>query len=249
MIDFPFKLAVGEAVQANIYGSMVKYVIGSAGGADPSIRVKTDGGDEYVLLPGQGFKFDNKAFTKLNISNAGGVTPVIGRLLLADSDFIDNRTSGSVEVIDGGKNRTMAGITFMGLVGSPPAAAKYSHTQLFNPANSGKNLIIEAVTFSTTGTNLSCYLRSSNAALTTLSGPGSCKKLGAPASVGTMYSDANAVLLGTATLHAFDSSPNVPFTYRCNEPIICPPGFGLIAANGWVNNQLDVNYEWYEENI
>lgn len=72
MIDFPFKLAVGEAVQANLYGSNVKYVVGSAGGADPSIKVKTDGGDEYVLLPGQGFSFKNKVFTKLNISNEVG---------------------------------------------------------------------------------------------------------------------------------------------------------------------------------
>ncbi|BEV15566.1 hypothetical protein HBDW_23540 [Herbaspirillum sp. DW155] len=246
MMNFPLNLAVGATQPVSQVGNYVYYKYGSAGGADQSIKVKTDLGDEYVLMPGQGFRLDNRTFTNLQITNATGQATIVGMLLIADGGFFDNRVTGSVEVIDGGKARTLGNGAFMGGVQCQAAASTYAHLQLWNPAGSGKNLIIESATYSSS-INGGVFFRTNGAVLATLQGNGVAKMAGAPASVGELRYANVAAYQGGNNMLVLNLAAGQFSTFNFKEPIVLKPGNGFLMIETIANGDLTGCFEWYEE--
>ncbi|AMP00156.1 hypothetical protein CAter10_2510 [Collimonas arenae] len=151
-------------------------------------------------------------------------------------------------MIDGGKARTLGGITFMMFGSGPPVAGQNAHVQLWNPAGSGKNLVLDALTYSS-GANGGILLKLYNAALTTLAGPGQSKKGGGAVAVGVVNVQANAGTLGGATILGVNLSANTPITYRPYEPIVLPPGWGLNMIQTVLATDISGSFEWYEEPV
>ncbi|MBN9357540.1 MAG: hypothetical protein J0I15_13890 [Herbaspirillum huttiense] len=246
MMNFPLNLAVGAAQPVSQVGNYVYYKAGSAGGADPSIKVKTDLGDEYILMPGQGFRLDKRTFTNLQVTNAAGQATIIGMLLIADGGFFDNRVTGSVEVIDGGKARTLAGGAFMGGVQCPAGAGLYSHLQLWNPPGSGKNIIIESATYSSSQ-NGGVFFRTNAAALSSLQGNGVAKLAGAAVSAAELrYQTINAYQSGNNML-VLNLSAGQFSTFNFKEPVVLKPGNGFLIIETIANVDITGCIEWYEE--
>lgn len=246
MTNYPFNVAVGQSATVNTQGSFLYYESASAGGVDSSIKVKSDKGDEFVLKVGQGAQVK---FTRLYISNNLGQGAITGNLVLADAGFIDHRVVGTVEVLDGGKNRVMAGISFCGNAQQSGAAGQYPIVQLWNPAGSGKNAIVERliVASSVADTPYVGYL---NGALATVLNPPINKKLGvAIATVMQMRSDIPAAFALPAVQQMIglflpvSQSLLVPSI----EPIVVPPGCGLVVAAGSNNRTINATFDYFED--
>lgn len=246
MMNFPLNLPATGMQPVYQVGNYVYYSAGSAGGADPSIKVKTDLGDEYILKPGQGFRLDGRNFGNLQISNAGGVATIIGMVTIADGGFFDNRVTGSVEVIDGAKARTLGGGALMGGVTCGAVAATNAYVQLWNPAGSGKNVIVETVAYSSNTTG-GVGFRTGQTAITNFQGNGISKLAGGASSGVSLRYQNNAAAMGGANMLLVSVSAGQQAIYTFKEPVVLPPGNGLIVTQGIVNADITASFEWYEE--
>lgn len=216
----------------------------SSGSAFDVIQVLPEFQQGNVSLKlGQGFdagKVVNRWFVK-----NPGTTAINGTVVLSTAGFRNFRISGDVNVLDGGKSRTLTGAAFSASNYSNAVAAQYSRMQLWNPGTNTKRLIVEAVNvFAATASNLA--MMSSNVALATLVQYGQPKMLGGAVSMAQLMSDTNAagpgVGLDSLAVVGGQSQNFVP-----HEPIIVPPGYGLLVWDNVANNSISGNFEWYEE--
>lgn len=230
----------------------VYYLSGSAGGADTTIAVRPQSGGETVYLkPGQAYKFgQGEGAARWSITNLKGEAAIIGQLLFSTGEFTDNRVSGSVEVIDGGKARTNAGQAFMSWGDLGGAVGVNSVHQLWNPAGSGKNVIIEQISASSVAGGFAGFAFW-NAALPTLvaanGGSGTSKKSGIGASTAQRRTDQTAVLPYGPSLFSTSLTANVNFDRKFNEPVLLTPGMGFCIFHGSPNTEIAVGLEWFEE--
>lgn len=198
------------------------------------------------ILAGQGV--ESSPFQRLVLTdNTGAVNR--GTILVADNKFVDDRITGSVEVVDGGKNRTISNQTFMGFCHGAPVAGSYSHMQLFNPIDSGKNVIVKSI-FISSPTNGYFSLQRLNTQLTTLLTTGGApKKIGGSVGKTEQRFQTDATVLGTAMQLLTYIAAYIPFQMKFEEPMVIPPGQSLMTVTGTTNQELPTMFEYYEEAI
>jgi hypothetical protein len=101
-------------------------------------------GDTFGTLgsldAGQGLR---RPYNDLTLVDASGSTNAI-EIIVASGDFIDDRITGEVAVIDGGLARTKAGDVYGARFNVAAVAAQYSMAQLWNSSTT-KNLIVSRV--------------------------------------------------------------------------------------------------------
>lgn len=249
---YDITIAANGAQEIAANGNYVYFMPGgSAGGADTTITLRKLSGSETVLLkPGQGVRLNDDATGQVRwiVGNYKNQGTIIGQLLIGEGDFIDSRVSGSVEVIDGGKARTLANSAFMGAVNGTAVAGTQQNLQLWNPAGSGKNIIVEAVTVSSTVQN-GFRMRVGDAAMSTQVAAGTSKRIGGAAASGLLKSQQFNGQMGTGSLMVMNLSANSPVTFKFTEPIVLVPGSGLNLAAGVAATDLAASYEWYEEGM
>ncbi len=118
-----------------VQGSFFKILSSTA-----PVLVRTDKvGTIGELLPGQGM--ERAEFSLLQFTDTSGFANEV-RVLVAGDLFIDDRISGEVSVIDGGKARTVSGAVFGGRVSVAAAASEYAQIQFWNPPGSGRRVIV-----------------------------------------------------------------------------------------------------------
>lgn len=242
---FDIKIAPGASRLIDQLANYVYFLEGSAGGADTTIVIRPQtGGDAVFLKPGQEYKFDeSESDVKWSIANLKGEAEIVGKLLFAKGKFGDNRISGSVEVIDGGKNRTSAGTAFMANLYSSAVAGQASKVQLWNPLGSGKNIIIAQLTAAIPG-GYSLVVKLESAPINgPVAAPVGSKKAGGPASVALgYYSTADVVPINGGT---YGLSSGV--VCKLTEPILLPPGWGMTCGAPVLNNAAGAGVEFFEE--
>lgn len=237
--DFALTPLGGQIINAK--GRFFKYRTGTG-----LIRVKLTDGAVIDLLPGQGVS--NRNFESIEIVDKSGIANT-GTILAGDFDFRDERISGTVDVVDGGKSRTLANSAFMVNILATGVAGQNSHAQLFNPAASGKNVIVEAVTVSSDTAGF-IYMFRHTVQLPTFEAAGQSKKLGGANSAASGYRTLNVGSVAVvASLLGEYVGPNTPFTYTPKEPIIIPPGYGLVVYQAVAAIAIDATFEWYEEPV
>jgi len=250
MQNFPLNIPINQTNTTFIQGRFLYYESGSAGGADASIKIVITGSDgtEVILKPGQGFRLAD-SYTSLTILNNKNQAGIIGNLVIDDGSFFDNRVVGNVEVIDGGKARTMAGGAFMGAASVAPGAGLKAVTQLWNPAGSGKNLIVSQLT-ANVGNMDGYYFAASQGNTVATIANGQSKKIGGAAAVGIIQCGplAAVVTLGIP-MQSFSLQAQSSYTFKLTEPIVIPPGYGLVGYPSAANNPAGASFEWYEEGI
>lgn len=245
---FDINLAPGAVREINVQGSFVYFLNGSAGGADTTIELRAVSGADTVLLkPGQAFRLGASNNQRWAVANHAGQGTIIGQLLMGDGDFFDNRISGSVEVIDGGKSRTAAGVAGVSNVFSPAVAGRFSTAQLWNPSNSGKNVVVKAVG-ATVGTAGTFLVRVNTQALVTLAGNPVSKKNAEIINSFDGRSEALAAWPGTGVM-AIGVPANQFVSYRFEEPVVIGPGFGLCITNADANIAITGTAEFYSEGV
>lgn len=239
---YPVSMQPGESVQLLVHGSYFK-VISSTGVMDVT-------GDSFGtiegVLAGQGLR--GYQFKRLTLRNRSGVGNVV-RLLVADELFIDDRITGSVEVIDGGRNRSMVSAAFMGVGYSNAGAGLNAHVQLYNPPGSGKRLVVKSV-------KVIAYVESWNADLRMLNSPlvgnesaPACKMLGGASGVAQLRDQAHDSLLfsGGSLMTFGGASAGSSDAFRFEEPILIGPGSGIVVFLYQQGKALQVPIEWFEE--
>jgi hypothetical protein len=238
-MQYDFTLLAGEAKQYEVKGRFIKYKSGLG-----MIRVRMSKGGYVDLLPGQGVNHvDYENFIITDKSGAGNT----GVVLAGDYAFQDDRITGTVDVVDGGKSRTLANTAFQGTTAGLSNAGEYPHAQLWNPVSSTKRLIVKQVFMSST-VQQQVALVFHNAALTSLTATAQSKLANAASSVAETRSQSSATLLGIGAGFVapyLAASGNMVVTFT--EPIILLPGWGLVLRGGVVASQINAAFEFIEE--
>lgn len=244
--------ASGASQPINATGRYLKYVTGNAGGNDTGLIVTPEGkpGSTVLLYPGQAIRqpLDQPAPTAWTVRNALGQAQISGSLVIGNGQIDDNTLSGTVQVVDGGKARTLANMAY-GAGGNPNGVAgQYSQLQLWNPSNSGKRLVVESMLVWAQNGGCTFYFESSTAALATLVANGQPKLLSGNAGIGAVYtgSTATAPPAGSA-IGTMPVSTGTTYSVVPHEPYVIPPGYGLVIINNLANNSIAGSFEWYEE--
>ncbi|CAG4928261.1 hypothetical protein [Paraburkholderia saeva] len=252
MQQFDITVANTGAFPVHAPGRYIKYVAGSNGGGDASLIVTPggQGGSKIVLQPGQAYRVAESKPTpdSWTLANSAGGATIIGKVVIGDGRIDDNTFSGVVQTVDGGKVRTLAGASFIGMnLTAAPGAGQFQHVQLWNPAGSGKRLVVEQIeTVSSVGVGFTHY--ATTAAISTLNGYGVSKLFGAPASAaGLLYKQNNATLLWTAAEMLTNGPINTTSLFKPAEPFVIPPGYGWGIIAQATNADLTATWEWYEE--
>jgi hypothetical protein len=237
-MQYDFTLVAGGGQPIDVKGRFFKYKSGSG-----LIRVSTDKGGFVDLLPGQGIR--NTEFSRLVVSDRTG-SGGYGVLIAGDFDFQDDRISGTVDVVDGGKSRTLANMAFMGVPTIGALAGNYSHAQIWNPAGSGKNAILKRYTVSSSS---ACFIlvKFHTAALASLIAKGKSKNAAGPVSVAEVRSSQDVVLLANQVIDQFFVSAGGSQTIALSEPIVIPPGYGVVFVPAMTAADIAAGLEWFEE--
>lgn len=197
------------------------------------------------------FSRPKEGFNSVQITSAQAQTI---RIFVGSGDAGTRRISSTVSVIDGGRARSNAGTAFGGCASISGVAAKYTAVQLWNPAGSGKNVIVNQLSSAANAAG-NIYLVPSFAALSINSSTRVAnKKLVAGGGAGSaqLYLDNLAALPvsgATPVLIDLAVAANQLAYWKPTEPVLVPPGAGLTAVHDIVATQLFGNFEWFEEAI
>jgi hypothetical protein len=234
-------------------GRYIKYLSGNNGGGDVSLIVTPggQGGSKIVLQVGQAYRVADAKPTPDSwtlASNAGGAA-ITGKVVIGDGRIDDNTLQGVVQVVDGGKARTLSGAAFMGFGLQPVIASVYSRIQLWNPATNQNRLVVEQISANCASTaSIGVGIVQATAALGTVAQVGQNKKMGGAASVAQLTNDTAATpspvpLIGNITLEAIQKQN----WFVPHEPLIVPPGYGITLWANTAAQALAGTFEWYEE--
>lgn len=224
----------------DVKGRFFKYRSGTG-----LIRVRASNGGYVDLLPGQGVW--NLNYDSLNVQDRSGVQNA-GVLIAGDFDFHDDRITGTVDVVDGGYNRTAAGVAFMAAVGIGGAVGLFGEVQLWNPAGSGKNLIIESIMPAGVGP-AQLNLIMTTAALPSMVSLPACKMAGKPSGVAQARTGSLAAASIGPVIGIFIVPTTKTETMKLVEPVILIPGTGLNVSNLTENSNTFCNYEYFEQAV
>lgn len=248
---YPLTIPAGGQFNLLAVGSYFKVL--SASG---TFEVTGDAfGQLGALLPGQGLRLQNPDgsaafFGRLTFRDTSGNANNL-TVLVAGDGFVDDRITGEVSVIDGGKSRSLALSCFSGGKYTGASPGNYSVVQLRN-VSATMRLVVSQITVQagTTADNLSIYYGAN--ALATLVGAAPNKRLGSAASInGQLRADTIAAVppAGAAAIPLFQISLQAQggFTYRLTEPLIVPPTQTITVVGAVVNNGVGASFEFYEE--
>jgi hypothetical protein len=241
---YPFSIPAGGSFPLLVLGDYCKILTSSG---PLSIQGDTFG-TLGPILAGQGV--EDSPFNRLVlVDNSGGVNN--GTLLIADKKFIDDRISGDVSVIDGEKSRTLAGGMYSGNVYCVAVAGQYSNCQLWNPAGSGKNLIVTQLSYSTSVAAQIIFLMTPVQCANNFAIAIANKKAGAgsPVSVLKFESKVAAETFPIGILRNDSTPAGTSVQWPIKGVLVVPPGYGLNAYTSTVNVTNSINCEWFEEAI
>lgn len=192
----------------------------------------------YFTRPGR--------FETFTITSANAQTI---RWFLGSGDAGTRRLSGVVQVVDGARSRTVAGAAFLGNAFSAAAAAQFPHCQVFNPAASGKNVIVSGWEISSPTTGAIQYGIIA-AQLTTNLGGALSKLAGGAVSAALMTTQTPAAnLLVAPYLGSSQITASVPLSKTLKEPVVLRPGYGLTVQHQTAATSLGFNPEFTEESL
>jgi hypothetical protein len=253
MQDYDITVAVGASRQLDAQGEYFYYNAGSAGGADPTIKLRgLSSGLTIKLKPGQGFRLPaGEKETSWVITNFAGAATIIGFVTVGDGDITDNRITGSVEVVDGGKNRTNANIAYFTTGYLSAVAGQYTNLQLWNPSGSGRNVIVEGINYASATTSFLILMADSSQLTANLGAQIISKKI---SSTSTSLTQVRKETSATPTaqfanMMYMNITANTTNFFKPTEPLIIVPNSGLRIQNNTLNAELSVGFEFYEESI
>lgn len=243
---FDITVPANGAFPVNARGTFLYYLAGSAGGADPTLRVRNGFGATTVLLkPGQSIRIPPAELRSdtWTLENFAGAATILGTVLVGEGDFSDNRISGTVQVIDVTRQQTVSNMAFMGYVSSGAQAASNSQMMVFNPPGSGKNVYIDRIQTNSGNANDSLMMSfATSTAGCTDKGTLTSKLAGGAASQAHQYTALAGALPGGLFGYV-----NAGAEWKPSRPIALAPGNGLLMTSSYQNNGIGWVIETVED--
>lgn len=245
--QYDLNIDPGKAQNIDVTGDRVQFLSAVDPFAQIELRPNFAQGN-ISLRPGQGFRFSQQV-TRWVVFNRGNV-PLQGFLLIGSGDFFDQRIAGTVDVIDGGKARTLGGQSYVANGGANAVAGQYSVAQMWNPAGSNRKAIIESIQLVSTGSPVVGQILLQNNILgggPVLNQYGQSKLAGGAPSVIATYGLNTASLVPATPMMLLTAQAYSTPLVKPVEPFVLPPGWGVTVWGFIVNSTVGVNFEWYEE--
>jgi len=250
---FDITVPASGSFPINAAGRYIKYLAGNNGGGDTTLTVRpgAKGGSTITLKPGQAYRIGDSAPTPSSwtLANYAGGATILGQVVIGDGRIDDTSIAGTVQVVDGGKARTLNNSAFTGFTSAPGVAGQYPRIQLWNPANSGVRLVVESLTGMSAVSSCAVIVTDSTAALATNVQNGLSKLLGGAVAKGEIHDDSTASAQpGNPSLMVISAAPGLGLqSLKFVEPVVVPPGHGLLMTGNTVNDPFSCSIEWYEE--
>jgi hypothetical protein len=159
---------------------------------------------------------------------------------------IDNRVTGDVSIIDGGKARTLAGQAYIGVGGIQAAGGQFPHVQFKNPAASGMRSILKSIMPGLSGA-AQAQLWFHDADLAVAGGAVRSKLAGGADGVTLIKTESNAAPLGTTQFGTVYLGAAVSLPLPLQEPIVLQEGKGVLVRAQTVALILVATAEVVEE--
>lgn len=195
------------------------------------------------------FSQPDGGFESVQITSA---LPQTVRFFVGSGDAGTRRTSGVVQVVDGGKARTLANRAFMLTSRVGGAAGVDAISGIWNPAGSGVNAIIKQVSCSVDATSVVYFAGHRTKLFAGAAGVASKYVVPGAAVVSKALQDFAATLAAPALDFIYLAptiQANAPFTWMLQEPIVLAPGAGFYVDNRTPTALLNASVEFYEESI
>jgi hypothetical protein len=243
MAQYDLNLVPNGAQTLDVAGSYFTYKSGLG-----AIRVTSSDGAVVDLLPGQGMS--KLKFDRLTVKDISGVANV-GVLLAGNGEWHDERITGTVDVVDGGKSRTLANMAFVAASGPAADATTTPAMYLQNPAGSGKNIIVKSFSISVIEAQAYglCWVTGVTGADNTASSIVSKSEQGVFAAKLFRHDTGNR-LAGAQSSMATDNLPaNGRSLTVFQEPIVIGPGRQIMAFGTKPASSMIVVMECIEEKI
>lgn len=232
-IAFP---AGGRQIDAK--ASFFRYESCSANGADESMRVRADGNDLGLFLPGDYVDLPMAA-TRWELTTVTGTAT--GTVRLGMGEVGSSRLTGNVRVIDQSADKTAAGRQFYSSALYPADAANVSFVGVLP---NGAQVAVRALVLQSATAGAVRLGRGTAGGTTTATNAAMENKLiGAAASAARKFygiaataNPAAGEIAGYSQIASFYLSANQPFTVEFKEPLILS-GTNVLAINGGVINR------------
>ena len=235
--DFTLAASVGATQRLDVMASRVK-IISSA----YAVEVRTDTGDVYSLLAGQGFSLPaGQTFREVVLRNTVALAQA-GVIFIGDETFEDSRVTGDVTVIDNSASKTVAGNQF---INSQTAVADVANVSVAAIYANGKRVSIKSITVQSTIAG-DVVLGTGTSTGTSYAGPGPVRNKSIGAAVSTYQTAAGiqagatptaAEVPGYSGLIRVFVAANTPFVLPLKEPIVIS-GTQQLVLNGQVINRI-----------
>lgn len=234
---YDFAMTAGGSFSLNVEGEQVR-IMTSAG----AVELVTDSYRIGPIQAGQGQ--GASPFKRLTINDKSGAANK-GTILISSADFIDDRISGEVSVIDGSRSRALAGGAFTAHLFAPATAGTFSGVQLWNPAGSGKNIVIEQIISVCPAYSLGIQLVAVQLAGGIASNTGNKKSGGGlPSALATWVNNSAANITPASTFSLAHGT-----VCKLVNPYVLTPGYGLNFGAPVLNNDAGAGLEFFEELI
>lgn len=237
---YDFTLTPFGSVEMAVSGSMLK-VLEALG----KVIVTTDAGAMVTCEAGQGVK--NHDFGRIRLTDKSGSANK-GFILVGNADMIDDRVTGEVSVIEGGKVRTEAGRAFTAVMVCNGGGGFYPHCQVWNPAGSAKKMMISQMMVGASIAGVwGGYIHATQ--LSTAAGFGSSKMSGVPDTVFESKIEPRANLAyGTGQyIGGSYTAAGGTVVYRPAEPLVILPGYGAMIHSNALSSILTASFDGYWE--
>lgn len=238
---YDFTLPANGSMQLNVEGEYLR-IMSSTG----SVEIVTDVMRLGPLKTGQGQ--ENTPFKRITINDKSGIAN-IGTILVASSGFVDQRISGTVEVVDGGKNRTLAGSAFSAASSPGPGGASvYTTSYLYNPAGGLVNVVINDLYFSSATAQVIYVVMGTGLP------PGNVfqipsKNSGGVIATALKYDNSIGAAVSGGVLFAQAVQINQQSIIKLTEPLVLRPGAWMAIACQTPNTDLQATRQFFEEGI
>lgn len=179
---------------------------------------------------------------------AGAIAQTV-TVQIAGGGVGSDRVLGEVSVIDGAAARVYAGASFSSYGFHVPTTGQYSLVQLWNPAGSGKDLIVSGFAISLRGADSWASLAAGTSAIVGTARNIRSKLIGGAGSVAQKISATSATSPGMSGVDVFFEiyqKADQGNYLKMNEPLIIRPGYGVTAFSG-VNVTVSASFDFYEK--
>ncbi|WP_290904448.1 hypothetical protein [Aquabacterium sp.] len=238
----------GTGRQIDAQGVFFRYEAGSDGSGVTSIRVLADGAILGTFEPGDTIDLPTPAKRWEVYPTSNGC---IGSVRIGNARVTSNKLQGIVQIVDGGKTRTVANQAFSSSMATQGSAGNCGVVALYNPAGSGRRAICSS--FMTSCNVNSGYviakLKTGIFVSSTGTRFGISRKVGGAAGVCAAGGMSEQVVqTGQPEEVIVYAATTTPLIVRMDEPFILEPG-SFLSVQGPANSSISSSFHWYEEQL